>query len=313
MDRVNYPIRAAKRTAAFLTATLVVLLLPGGAEACGFHDCPMGGPKSGSKLSSPTETGDQVLSSQSSDWGVHAFEMTLDTAILAFARDRNALEGWIFEEGFAVSATLHPRLSLGVSAGYQWVNPDDKRWPGNSVRGFANPLVSAQIELWSSTSFAVASGVQVEIPIGSKYVGVAEEHWEAFPYLSGSWSKQSWELIGSVGYRESFSDHNHGVDDDHPANAALVGAYVDPHAAREWLTRLALGWRAESGQVSLSMYIDGMFPTLEDDLSAYGEVGGAFGTALTETLSLELSLGAGIFGDDLRAPWRTGFSLGYRG
>jgi hypothetical protein len=61
------------------------------------------------------------------------------------------------------------------------------------------------------------------------------------------------------------------------------------------------------------MYIDGMFPTLEDDLSAYGEVGGAFGTALTETLSLELSLGAGIFGDDLRAPWRTGFSLGYSG
>ena len=160
--------------AAILALTMMAVLTSEGAEACGFHDCPMGGPKSGSKLSSPTETGDQVLSSQSSDWGIHALEMTLDTAILAFARDRNALKGWIFEEGFAVSATLHPRLSLGVSAGYQWVNPDDKRWPGNSVRGFTNPLVSAQVELWSSTSFAVASGVQVEIPIGSKYVGVAE-------------------------------------------------------------------------------------------------------------------------------------------
>lgn len=301
------------RVLAVLTMSLRLLCEPGLALACGFHDCPMGGPKSGSKLSSSAEAGGQVLSSQSSDWGIHAFEMTLDTTILAFARDRNALEGWIFEEGFSVSATLHPRLSLGVSAGYQWVNPEDKRWPGNSVRGFANPLVSAQVELWSSTSLALASGLQVEIPIGSKYVGVAEEHWEAFPYFSASWSRQSWELKGSVGYRESFSDHNHGVDDDHPANAALVGAYVDPHVAKEWLTRLELGWGDESGQVGVSLYIDGMFPTLEDDLSAYGEIGVAFYTALTETLSLELSLGTGILGDDLRAPWRTGFSLGYSG
>ena len=307
MNEVNCLLDGLKRAAAILALALIAFLPSEGAEACGFHDCPMGGPKSKAKVSEVNEG----LSPQGTTWGLHSYDVSLKTSILAFAQDRNALEGWIFEEGFSVSATLHPRLSLGLSASYQWVNPDDKRWPGNSVRGFANPLVSMQVELWSSTSFALASGLQVEIPIGSKYVGVAEEHWEAFPYLSGSWFKQNWELKGSVGYRESFSNHTHGVDDEHPANAALVGIYVDPHAAKEWLTRLELGWAAESGLLGLSGYIDGMFPTLEDDLSSYGELGAALVTTLTETLSLELNIGAGIFGDDLRAPWRTGVSLGY--
>lgn len=291
-----------------LFVSLGQLCVPDVARACGFHDCPMGGPRSG--VAAPSEHG-SAEPVEASSWGIHELSVSLNTALLSFAHDRNALEGVIIEEGLAFAVSVHPKLSLGLSAGYQWVTPDDKRWPGEAVKGFANPLASAQIEVWTSSEWALAADLQVEIPIGSKYVGVAEEHWEAFPYVSVSWTAQGWQVTGSLGYRESFSDHTHGVDDDHPANASLVGVYVDPHAAKEWLARVELGWESSNEEIGFATFIDTMLPTQEDDLSSYFELGASVTMSISKHFAFETSVGRAVFGEVLRAPWRSGIAILY--
>ena len=71
----------------------------------------------------------------------------------------------------------------------------------------------------------------------------------------------------------------------------------------EWLTRLELAWSTESGQVGLAVYVDGMFPTLEDDIvPMWRWVGLSLLHSPRRSRLNNLKPGGWLFGDDLRAP-----------
>ena len=68
--------------------------------------------------------------------------------MVSLASDANGMTGYALEEAVGLVAELHPRLSIGVSAAYQWILPEDERWPGEGVSDFGNPLLSLEGELW---------------------------------------------------------------------------------------------------------------------------------------------------------------------
>ena len=271
---------------------------------CGFRDCPL----RGAKLKPHP---DDPHASSPDGWGVHSLQLSLDTAMVSLASDANGMTGYALEEAVGLVAELHPRLSIGVSAAYQWILPEDERWPGEGVSGFGNPLLSVEGELWADGALRLISGLQVVLPFGSKYRGVAEEHWEVMPYLSGSWTHDSFSTEVSVGFRESITDHEHGVDDSHPESAMMVLGYVDPNGAREWVVRGASGWASPDGEFSGLVYLDVKLPTMEEDIGEYVEAGVEIATQLTGALALSANLGKALYGNVRRAPLRSGLGFQY--
>ena len=131
------------------------------------------------------------------------------------------------------------------------------------------------------------------------------------PYLSGSWTHDSFSTELSVGFRESITDHEHGVDDSHPESAMMVLGYVDPNGAREWVVRGASGWASPDGEFSGLVYLDVKIPTMEEDIGEYVEAGVEIATQLSEALALSANLGKALYGEVRRAPLRSGLGFQY--
>ena len=92
---------------------------------------------------------DDPHASSPDGWGLHSVQLSLDTAMVSLATDANGMSGYALEEAVGLVAELHPQLSIGLSAAYQWIVPEDERWSGEGVSGFGNPLLSVEGELWA--------------------------------------------------------------------------------------------------------------------------------------------------------------------
>lgn len=152
---------------------------------------------------------------------------------------------------------------------------------GESHRGMANPVLLAEYQLSRGPAGSLSAGSQVELAVGDDEHGIASEHSEWVPYLSGTRKSGPITWAGSAGFRWSLSEsHSHGA-------AGHMPLVVNPHEDKELLYRLAAG--PVLGRTTPRLFIDGQH-VVKGETKGTGFLTG--GLSVNYSLSKKYSLGA---------------------
>lgn len=128
-------------------------------------------------------------------------------------------------------------------------------WNDETLTGLSNPVVYGQWSSWLDRGVRLTLGLQVELPLGDSDSGIADSHFEFFPYARLQATMKEYTTLLHVGMRQSLDAVLSPITGRTPeAHTRLL--FVDPHEAQELLYRMSIGRRLFRQQLTLSVYLD---------------------------------------------------------
>jgi|GEM_PF-5494955 len=128
-------------------------------------------------------------------------------------------------------------------------------WNDETITGLSNPVVYGQWSSWIERGVRLTFGLQVELPLGDSESGIADSHFEFFPYARLQATMRDYITQLHVGMRQSLDSVLSPITGSTPeAHTRLL--FVDPHEAQELLYRMSIGRNLFRQQLALSVYLD---------------------------------------------------------
>ena len=246
---------------------------------------------------------------------IYATSVTAEYTSFDFGAAEGAYTRWMSR----VDLFVGPRTTVSAEISMIDLRPSTEVVGRRSTTGFGNPLVSAQhvSSLWRGGS--LSAGVQTELPAGTRSQGIAGDHLEVMPHVGLAHTGRNAALQVDLGYRFGPRDSAHDDQTEthrSPGNASLHSRHearhgtprtetpllVDPHAAREWVARIALSTYRRDRSFAATAFLDGTFveggrrfdaalgTALDDDVVAGAEVSIEWGAvSFAPSLSIPLS------------------------
>ena len=189
-----------------------------------------------------------------------------------------------------------------------WVAPIYLKTEDIETTGLSNPVLFAERVLYNPGSFQLRGALQAELPLGSSSDGLASSHSELLPYVSLSTSIGRLQIHGQAGVAIGLEGGSHGHEGEEDPHGEDSDLLVNPHAAQEVLSRLAIMGHVWHGLVSPGVHLNGRHSIQGSSINDVLSVNGVALVNLSKHISLIAQFEVPV-NENPRFNWRTGFGI----